>query len=107
MLSPSERLRKSITKDNLWIYILTLLKKEELYPYQIQDKIKKEFGFYPGNVTPYIVLKMLEKGDYVAVVRSEKLHGPERKYYKITEKGRNEIKKGAAIYKETADFMMK
>ena len=91
MRTPFERFRKSLTKDNLWIYILKLLQKKEMYPYEIRNKIKEEFEFKPGNMTAYIVLKKLESSNYVKVVRTEKKLGPERKYYKITPKGKEEL----------------
>lgn len=104
-MTPLERLRKSITKDNLWIYILNLLKEKELYPYEIREKIKNQFKFSPGNMTAYVVLKKLESGSYVAVTRTEKLHGPERKYFKITQKGKEELKKAKQLYKEVGKIL--
>lgn len=94
MTTPTQRLEKSLTKDNLWLYILTLLKKKDLYPYEVREKIKEEFGFQPGRVTAYIVMKKLEKGGYVQKSKKEKKGGPERKYYSITEKGRKELERG-------------
>jgi PadR family transcriptional regulator PadR len=99
MTSPSERFRRSITNDNLWIYILTLLKKEKLYAYEINNKIKKNFGFEPGNMTAYIILKRLQIDSYAKVAGKEKSGGPERKYYTITEKGRKELEKAKRIYR--------
>ena len=59
MLTPAEKFEKSITKDNLWLYIFMLLKKKELYPYEIREEIKRNFGFSAGNMTAYVVLKKL------------------------------------------------
>ena len=98
MTSPSERLDKSLTKDNLWIYILTLLKEREMYPYEIRKTIKDRFGFSPGNVTAYIVLKKLKGGGYVRVSRRGRERGPERTYYVITGKGIDELKKSVFSY---------
>ena len=100
MPSPSERFEKSMTRDNLWLYILTLLKKGELYPYEFRKAVKERFGFSPGNVTAYIVLKKLRSGGYVKVVRKNRGKGPERTFYKITEKGIAELGKAKAIYKK-------
>lgn len=97
--APFERFEKSLTKDNLWIYILTLLKEKEMYPYEIRNKIKEKFRFKPGNVTAYIVLKKLEIGKYVKVSKTKKEQGPERTYYKITKKGKEELKKAAKFYR--------
>ncbi|NIO44627.1 MAG: PadR family transcriptional regulator [Candidatus Aenigmarchaeota archaeon] len=106
MVKPSQRLLDSVTKNNLWFYILSLLSKKDMYPYEIRDKIKKIFGFEPGNVTAYFVLYRLEKSGYVKSGKTLKKGGPERKYYKITEKGKNELKKGKEILRKTIEKRM-
>ncbi len=104
MASPSERFRKSITNDNLWIYILTLLKNKSLYAYEINDKIKKEFDFSPGNVTAYIVIKRLEIDGYIKKAGTKKSGGPERRYYVMTKKGKNELEKAKKFYNNMKKF---
>ena len=106
MVVPSERLLDSVTKNNLWFYILSLLLKRELYPYEIRKEIKDVFGFEPGNVTAYFVLYRLEKEGYVKSGKTLKKGGPERKYYKITEKGKEELKKGREILKSVMEQKM-
>jgi len=103
MKEPSTRLLDSITKDNLWIYILSLLMKKEMYPYEIRREITKVFGFNPGVVTAYVVLYKLEKDGYVKSGEKMKIGGPERKYYKITTKGKEELKKGKIIFKKLSN----
>jgi len=105
MVKPSERFERSITKDNLWIYILTLLKKKELYPYEIKSSIEKSFGFSPGNVTAYIVMKKLKSGGYVNIIKKDKGKGPERTHYNITDKGIAELRKAKEIYKKTGQML--
>ena len=104
MPSPSQRFQKSITNDNLWIYILTLLKEKKLYAYEINEKIEKEFKFSPGNVTAYIVLKRLQMDGYIKITETQKSGGPERRYYIITEKGRKELGNASKLYKKMARF---
>ncbi len=99
MRPPSERFEKSMTSDNLWIYILTLLKRKDMYPYGIKKEIEKEYGFRPGNVTAYIVLKKLKVGGYVKAAGKDKRGGPQRNYYGITEKGRKELERARRIYR--------
>ncbi len=105
MASPSERFRKSITNDNLWIYVLTLLKKNRMYAYELNEKIEKEFNFAPGNVTAYIILKRLQIDGYVKASGTEKSGGPQRKYYTITEKGKKELEKAKKIYSSMKKFL--
>lgn len=105
MDTPSSRFEKSLTKDNLWIYIFTLLKQRDLYPYEIKDAIKTEFGFEPGNMTAYIVLKKLQAGGYVTVVKKEQVKGPERTFYKITDKGITELDLAKELHKKIGAFL--
>ena len=107
MTTPSERLEKSITKDNLWLYILTLLKDNDMYPYEIRKTIKERFGFYPGNVTAYIVLKKLKSGGYVRIVRRMHGGGPERTYYRVTPRGLEELDKSASSLELLAETFSK
>ena len=102
--TPSQRFEASITKDNLWIYILTLLRKKELYAYELNGKIEKEFKFSPGNVTAYIVLQRLKGEGYVKAAYRKKEGGPSRHYYNITEKGAIELKKSKSIYGKYGKF---
>jgi PadR family transcriptional regulator PadR len=106
MSTPSDRLLDSVTKNNLWLYILSLLLKKEMYPYEIRKEIKKAFGFEPGNVTAYFVLYRLEKSGYVKTGKTLKEGGPERSYYKITDKGKEELKKGKEILRKITEGKM-
>lgn len=92
---PFDRLQKLNTSDNLWLYILTLLKSGEIYAWQIQGAIEKEFGFKPGRITPYRVLYRLEGGGFVKSEIRER-----RRIYRITEKGKSELEKAKEYYRK-------
>jgi len=92
---PVERLQKSNTIENLWIYILFLLKRKELYGWEIPAIIKKEFKFKPGKITPYRVLYRLEKDGFVKSKLKER-----RRVYQITEKGKKELERGESFYRK-------
>ncbi|MBZ9569889.1 PadR family transcriptional regulator [Patescibacteria group bacterium] len=92
---PVERLQKLNTKGNLWIYILSLLKKREIYGWEIRSLVDKKFNFKPGLITPYRVLYRLEKGGFVKSKMRER-----RRIYEITEKGKEELKKAKKFYQE-------
>ena len=100
MRTPFERFEKSLTRDNLWIYILTLLKREALYPYQINEKVEEKFKFKPGNMTAYLVINKLKSKGYIVAERVAKDKGPKKTYYKITDKGRKELKRAKMFYKK-------
>ncbi len=93
MAKPSERLLRSLTVDNLWQYVLRSLKKPK-YAYELAREIKNA-----NMVTVYAVLYRLEIGGYVKKAFSGKGGGPARKYYVVTKKGVEELKKGTRMIK--------
>jgi len=92
---PFDHLQKSNTKENLWIYILSLLKKREIYGWEIRSLIEKNFNFRPGLITPYRVLYRLENDGFVKSELKER-----RRVYKITKKGEEELKKAKNFYRQ-------
>ena len=92
---PIERLKKSNTIENLWIYILSLLRKRKVYAWKIPGLVEKEFKFKPGKITPYRVLYRLEKAGFV----KSKIEG-RRRVYQITERGKKELELGKSFYKK-------
>jgi DNA-binding PadR family transcriptional regulator len=87
-MTPIERLEKSGTLDNLWIYILALLRKRPLYGWEIPDLIENEFQFRPGKITPYRVLYRLELDKFVKSRIEDR-----RRVYQISDKGEKELEK--------------
>lgn len=94
-MTPFERFIKSNTKENLWIYILLLLKVKPHYAWDLHFVIEKEFGFKPGNITPYRVLYRLEDQGFV-----ESKTDNRKRVYKITTSGKNELNKVRDFYLE-------
>lgn len=95
------RLIRKLTKENLWLYILSLLREGPLYGYQVRDSVRERFGFSPSRVTCYAVLLRLRRGGYVAMERTERGgEGPPRKYYKITAKGSETLEKAKSYLRE-------
>ncbi len=97
---PNERLQKSNTVENLWIYILFLLKKRKVYAWEIPAIIEREFGFKPGKITPYRVLYRLEKEEFVKSEIKER-----RRVYQITGKGERELKKARKFYQAIVKWL--
>jgi len=83
---PTERLQKLNTIENLWLYILSLLTKREIYAWEIPSLIENKFNFKPGRITPYRVLYRLEKQGFVKSKMEKR-----RRVYQITEKGKREL----------------
>jgi len=97
---PSKRLEEKLTKENLWIYILSLLSKKDMYGYELRAEVQKRFGFKPGNVTAYRVLYSLKLKGLVEIV-AKAGSGRERKYYHITRAGVEELERGKKVLRET------
>ncbi|MEM4389709.1 MAG: PadR family transcriptional regulator [Candidatus Micrarchaeia archaeon] len=83
LTTPEARLRRSLTTENLWLYVLSLLRKRERYAYTLRDEVEKNFGWRPGLILSYIVLYKLEREGLIASRQRGR-----RKYYAITAKGR-------------------
>lgn len=92
---PLERLQKLNTKENLWIYILALLKEKKAYGWEIPKLIEKKFNFKPGKITPYRVLYRLEKEGLVKSKIEQR-----RRTYQITKLGEKESEKAKKLYQE-------
>jgi len=92
---PVDRLIKKIEKENLWLFVLSILQKNRRYGNELRNLIKKKFGFLTGSMTSYKVLYLLELGGYVTSKKEGKII-----YYEITEKGINELKEGKGILKK-------
>ena len=101
MFKPLERLWKKLRTDNLWIWILKLLKEENKYAYELRQEIKSRFNFEPATVTSYAVLYRLERSGFVNEA-SQSLT-PNRKYYEITEKGKNAFLDAEKLLNETTN----
>ncbi len=93
IMTPIQRLEKSNTKENLWIYILALLDKKPLYGWEIPDLIEQKFGFRPGKITPYRVFYRLQADRFVKSTMDNR-----RRIYEITEKGKKELDAGKKFY---------
>ncbi len=83
------RLEKHTKINNIWLYILSLLKNKKLHAYTLNQEINEKFGFKPSRIMIYLVLYKLESEKLITSKLKER-----RKYYIITSKGRTELKKG-------------
>ncbi|MEM3031065.1 MAG: PadR family transcriptional regulator [Candidatus Micrarchaeia archaeon] len=84
--SPLKRLARSLTTENQWLYVLSLLNHSNIYAYAMRGEIEKEFGWKPSLITCYLILYKLEKEGFI----TGKYEG-RRKYYSITDKGKKAL----------------
>jgi len=94
---PLIRLERSLTTENLWIYLLSLLSKQKMHAYAAMEEMEKQFGWKPGLITPYVVMYKLEEDGFIK--GSDK---GRRRYYYITQKGKELLKKARTRLRETA-----
>ncbi len=86
---------KNLLSGSHTLLILSLIKEEEMYGYQMVVELagKSEHAFQLKEGTLYPILHTLEKEKYVTSRRMEAENGRNRKYYKITDKGRKLLAK--------------
>ena len=85
-MEPNKRFNSSITENNLWVYVLSLAKDNEVQEDEVMTLIFEKFGFLPSRLMLQTVMFRLKKEGYVS---KEKLKG--EKSYKTTEKGLKEL----------------
>ncbi|MEM0438197.1 MAG: helix-turn-helix transcriptional regulator [Candidatus Micrarchaeia archaeon] len=95
-----EKLEKSTTTDNIWMYILSVLNKSPVHAYAMPDKIKQKFGWKPELITLYVVLYRIEGEGLITSATDGR-----KKVYKITEKGKAELKRAKALLRKTANAL--
>lgn len=87
--------------------VLGILAKEDTYGYNLTNDIKKVFDI--SDSTMYPVLKRLQKEGHVSVY-DKAYEGRNRRYYKITLTGSQELKTYCAEwddYKKNIDILLK
>lgn len=73
-------------KGVLELCVLALLEKQDRYGYELVQKISKQIAISEGSVYP--LLRRLTKEGYFTTYLQESSEGPSRKYYKLTDQGR-------------------
>ena len=87
-------------KGALELCVLSQLIDADRYGYQLTDAISKEMSIAPGTL--YLVLKRLKEEELVETYLVESEEGPARKYYHLTEKGKEHQ---ATLVKEWNEFV--
>ena len=82
-------------KGVLELCVLALLHKRDCYGYEISEFLSQHIEIAGGTVYP--ILRKL-KADGLLTTYLQEESGPPRKYYKLTELGRETYQKGRAEY---------
>ncbi len=85
-------------KGVLELCVLVLLNKQDRYGYELVKKIADQIEISEGSVYP--ILRRLTKEEYFTTYLQESNEGPSRKYYKLTDKGRNYLQQLIAEWRE-------
>lgn len=86
-------------KGALELCVLSQLIQGDKYGYELTEKISGEMSIAGGTLYP--ILRKLKEDAYVTTYLVESESGPARKYYRLTEKGRQYQQ---AVRKEWEDF---
>jgi PadR family transcriptional regulator PadR len=60
-----KRLISRTTRDNLWLYVLTLLKERDYFAYELRGAVRERFGVEMASVTAYVLLYKLRRDGLV------------------------------------------
>lgn len=74
-------------KGVLELCVLVLLDKQDRYGYELVRKISHQISISEGSVYP--LLRRLAKEGYFTTYLQESTEGPSRKYYTLTDEGRD------------------
>jgi len=74
-----------LKKGVLELCVLSLLKTDDRYGYELVAEISKSISISEGTIYP--LLRRLKNEGYVETYLEESSEGPPRKYYKLTDKG--------------------
>jgi PadR family transcriptional regulator PadR len=86
-------------KGVLKMAVLALLTKRKYYGYELVTEISKNIEISEGTIYP--LLRRLKNDELVVTYLQESKEGAPRKYYKLTDKGKNVIEN---LIKEWSDF---
>ncbi len=88
-------------KGVLDLCVLALLKKQDCYGYEISDTLSKKIDIADGTVYP--ILRKLKADGLLTTYLQEESGGPPRKYYSLTELGKETFEKECREYLMFAD----
>lgn len=76
-----------LKKGILELCVLSVISKHDSYGYEIIDQIKDKIPMSEGTIYP--MLRRLKNDKYLEDYTEQSESGPSRKYYKITDEGKN------------------
>ena len=96
-----ERLKRKLTVENLWLYVIASLLKGPTYAYDVRKRIRELFGFDPSPITLYAVVYRLRRDGFIKVISEQP------KTYSVTEEGIKTLKEALKIIEENVSKLKK
>ena len=87
----SDIMNSQFKKGVLKLCVLALLDRKDYYGYEMVDEISKNISISEGTIYP--LLKRLKNEGLVVSYLKESQNGPSRKYYRITDLGKEKKEK--------------
>jgi PadR family transcriptional regulator PadR len=102
-----KQLRSEFKRGTIEMILLKLLEQEEMYGYRIVTELEKRGGdvFQVKEGTLYPVLYRLEDAGYISAYRDNPFRGVPRKYYKLTDSGRQHLQELVGEWREFAGIV--
>ncbi|MEQ1721654.1 MAG: PadR family transcriptional regulator [Pseudobdellovibrio sp.] len=88
--------------------VLALVRQRDYYGYELVETISKKIEISEGTIYP--ILRRLTNEKYFETYLKESSEGPPRKYYRMTDNGKEETKKLLALWSkftEDVHFIIK
>ncbi len=105
----TKKFQKELNAGTSSLVLLSVLSrsKEPMYGYQIAKMLEESGPDLPmmKQGTLYPVLRSLEENELLESTVEPSVSGPPRRYYKITENGREALKEWVEIWKQTKKFV--
>lgn len=92
-------------KGVLELCVMALLKKQDRYGYEISEFLTKQINVADGTVYP--ILRKLKTDGLLTAYLQEESGGPPRKYYSLTELGKETFEKDRNEYLQFAGSVKK
>ena len=100
-------INSDIIRGHLDAVILKLILEKDSYGYEISKEISNRTNnrLIVKEATLYAVFQRLEKNEYVVSYSGQITHGRKRKYYKITQLGRDYLKENVIEWQTIKDII--
>lgn len=99
---PLHRLKRKLTVENLWIYVIATLLVEPTYAYRVKKLVNEFFEFSPTTITLYSVIYRLSKS---GLIKEETVAGG--KIYRPTKEGVKELEEAVFFMEDLVTRLKK